>query len=338
MSVTSAGRKLILVTGAAGFIGSNIVARLIEDGLYDVAACDRVREAASGKWRNLAKHPISDFVAPEALFEWLDRNLAELETVIHMGAVSSTLEPDADKILHTNFTLSRDIFLWCARNKRRLIYASSAATYGEGEQGFHGRDDLASLASLRPLNAYGWSKSLFDLFAAREAARGLAPPQWTGLKFFNVYGPNEGHKEAMKSVVAKIWPQAGKGETVRLFKSHRDGYEDGGQLRDFIYVRDVADVVAWLVASPGVSGIYNLGSGLARSFKNLAEATFRAAGFEPRIDYYDMPEALRGQYQYFTEADMSRLRAQGYNAPMTSLEDGVADYVRRYLATADPYR
>ena len=331
-------RKLILVTGAAGFIGSNIVARLSEDGVYDVAACDRLRDAASGKWRNLAKHPISDFVAPELMFDWLDRNVADLEAVIHMGAVSSTMEPDADKIIHTNFSLSRDLFRWCTQNKRRLIYASSAATYGDGGLSFDGKDDLESLLRLRPLNAYGWSKALFDVFAAREAARGAAPPQWAGLKFFNVYGPNEAHKDAMKSVVAKIWPQAGKGETVRLFKSHREGYEDGGQLRDFVYVRDVADVVAWLVASPGVNGVYNLGSGLARSFKNLAEATFRAAGFEPKIEYHDMPEGLRGQYQYFTEADMSRLRAAGYNAPMTSLEDGVGDYVQSYLSKADPYR
>ena len=331
-------KKLILVTGAAGFIGSNIVARLVEDGVYEVAACDRLRDAASGKWRNLAKHPISDFVAPDAMFDWLDRNEAELEAVIHMGAVSSTMEPDADKIIHTNFTLSRDLFRWCAQNKRRLIYASSAATYGDGDLGFDGKDDLNSLLNLRPLNAYGWSKALFDIFAAREAAKGAAPPQWAGLKFFNVYGPNEEHKDGMKSVVAKIWPQAGHGETVRLFKSHREGYEDGGQLRDFVYVRDVADVIAWLVASPDVNGVYNLGSGLARSFKNLAEATFRAAGFEPKIEYYDMPDGLRGQYQYFTEADMSRLRAAGYNAPMTSLEDGVGDYVRNYLSKADPYR
>ncbi len=330
--------RLILVTGAAGFIGSNIVAKLIEDGSYDVAACDRLRDAASGKWRNLAKHPISDFVAPEAMFDWLNRNAASLDAVVHMGAVSSTMEPDADKIVHTNFTLSRDLFHWCAQHGRRLIYASSAATYGDGDLGFDGKDDLESLLCLRPLNAYGWSKALFDIHAARQAARGAAPPQWVGLKFFNVYGPNEAHKDAMKSVVAKIWPQVAGDETVRLFKSHQEGYADGGQLRDFVYVRDVADVVAWLLKSPGVNGVYNLGSGAARSFKDLAEATFRAAGFEPKIEYHDMPEGLRSQYQYFTEADMSRLRAAGYNAPMTSLEDGVGDYVRGYLSKTDPYR
>jgi ADP-L-glycero-D-manno-heptose 6-epimerase len=219
-----------------------------------------------------------------------------------------------------------------------LIYASSAATYGDGSLGFDGRDDLASLTALRPLNAYGWSKALFDLFARRQADRSAAPPQWAGLKFFNVYGPNEYHKDAMRSVAAKIWPDVREGRMVRLFKSHRDDYADGGQRRDFVYVRDAAEVVAWLIDTPTVNGVYNLGSGKARSFKSLAEAVFHAAGLPPRIEYGDMPEGLRGQYQYFTEADMGRLRAAGYTAPMTSLEDGVGDYVQAYLAADDPYR
>ena len=331
-------RKTILVTGGAGFIGSNIVARLCESGGHDVAVCDRLREAALGKWRNLSKHPIADFVAPEALTDWLAANGRRLEAVIHMGAISSTMEPDADRIIHNNFSLSRDLFRWCAEHKRRLIYASSAATYGDGSLGFDGRDDLESLAALRPLNAYGWSKALFDLFAAREAARGTAPAQWVGLKFFNVYGPNEGHKGVMKSVAAQIWPRVAEGEPVRLFKSHNPDYPDGGQLRDFVYVRDVVDVVDWLIASPGVNGVYNLGSGQARSFRDMAEAVFTAAGAAPRIDYFDMPEALRGAYQYFTQADMSRLRAAGYAAPMTSVEDGAGDYVRSFLSQPDSYR
>jgi ADP-L-glycero-D-manno-heptose 6-epimerase len=302
-----------------------------------VAVCDRLRTAASGKWRNLAKHPIADFVAPEAMFAWLDANAGALGAVVHMGAISSTMEADADTIIHTNFSLSRDLFRWCAKAGKRLVYASSAATYGDGALGFDGRDDLEALTALRPLNAYGWSKALFDIFARREASEGRAPPQWAGLKFFNVYGPNEYHKDGMQSVAAKIWPDVAAGRTVRLFKSHRQGYADGGQLRDFVYVRDCAEVVAWLLETPGVSGVYNLGSGRARSFKDLAEAVFRATGHEPAIEYYDMPETLRAQYQYFTEADISRLRAAGYAMPMTSLEDGVGDYVRAYLA-ADPYR
>ena len=338
MSTPSKNTPLILVTGGAGFIGSNITARLAQSGAWRIAVCDRLRTASSGKWRNLAQHAISDFVAPEDLFAWLDANLAEVEAVVHMGAISSTMEPDADLIVQTNFCLSRDLFRWCAKAGRRLIYASSAATYGDGAQGFHGLDDLASLTALRPLNAYGWSKALFDVFARREADRGAAPPQWAGLKFFNVYGPNEYHKGDMQSVVAKIWAEAGAGRAVRLFKSHREGYADGGQLRDFVYVRDAAEVVAWLVETPSVSGVFNLGSGQARSFKDLAEATFRAAGHTPAIEYHDMPEGLRGQYQYFTEADVSRLRQAGYAAPMTSLEDGVADYVRGFLAGGDRYR
>ncbi|NGM48080.1 ADP-glyceromanno-heptose 6-epimerase [Caulobacter sp. 602-2] len=331
-------RRIVLVTGGAGFIGSNIVAKLCEDPALDVVVCDWLGQAGEGKWRNIAKHPIADFVAPEQMFDWLAERGAEVELVIHMGAISSTTEADADLIVQSNFVLSRDIWRWCARNGVRLIYASSAATYGDGTQGFDGKDDIDTLMGLRPLNAYGWSKALFDVFAVREAARGHAPPQWAGLKFFNVYGPNEDHKGGMKSVVCQIWPKIAAGEGVRLFKSHHSDYEDGGQLRDFVYVRDVADVIAWLAKSPHVNGVYNLGSGHARSFKDLAEATFAAVAREPDITYFDMPEVLQGKYQYFTQADMSRLRAAGYNAPMTSLEDGVADYVAGFLNTDDPYR
>uniref|UniRef100_UPI0026E9BE1B ADP-glyceromanno-heptose 6-epimerase n=1 Tax=Phenylobacterium aquaticum TaxID=1763816 RepID=UPI0026E9BE1B len=313
-------------------------AKLAEDASLDVVICDWLHEAELGKWRNIAKHPIADFVAPEAMFDWLDAHRGDLECVIHMGAVSSTTEPDADKIVHANFTLSRDIFRWCADHQRRFVYASSAATYGDGALGFDDQDDLASLAALRPLNTYGWSKALFDQFAARQAARDAAPPQWVGLKFFNVYGPNEEHKDAMKSVASQIWPKVREGQEIQLFKSHREGYEDGGQLRDFVYVRDVADIVAWLVHSPQVSGVYNLGSGKARSFADMAQAVFKAAGQPARIDYVPMPPAIRDKYQYFTEARMGRLQAAGYNQPMTALEDGITDYVQRYLAQPDPYR
>ncbi|HTI67423.1 MAG TPA: ADP-glyceromanno-heptose 6-epimerase [Caulobacteraceae bacterium] len=330
-------RPLVLVTGGAGFIGSNIVAALTEAD-YDVAVCDRLRAAEAGKWRNLAKHPIVDFIAPEALFDWLGGRGAGVETIIHMGAVSSTMEPDADLIAHTNFGLSRDLWDWAARRGRRLVYASSAATYGDGSAGFSDADDYASLRKLRPLNAYGWSKALFDLYARREADRGHAPAQWVGLKFFNVYGPNEYHKGPMRSVASQRWPEAARGEAVKLFKSHRDDIPHGGQKRDFVYVRDAVEVVAWLLANPQVSGIYNLGSGRARTFRELVEALFRAADQDPRIDYVDMPPGLRERYQYFTEAQMGRLAAAGYDRPFTSLEDGIADYVWLYLSQADSYR
>jgi ADP-L-glycero-D-manno-heptose 6-epimerase len=328
----------VLVTGGAGFIGSNIVARLTEGGDYDVVVCDRLRGADSGKWRNIAKHPIADFVAPEALLGWLGARGQAVEAIVHMGAISSTTEPDADLILQSNFVLSRDLMHWCAEHDGRLIYASSAATYGVGEQGFADRDDVASLSALRPLNAYGWSKWLFDIYAMRERARGRGPSQVVGLKFFNVYGPNEGHKGPMQSVIAQKWPQARLGQTVTLFKSHRQGWADGGQRRDFVYVRDVAEVIDWLLHNPQVQGVYNLGSGQASSFADLAQALFRAAGHAPDIAYVDMPEGIRDKYQYHTEADMSRLAEAGYDRPFTPLEAGVADYVGRYLSQADPYR
>lgn len=326
---------MILVTGGAGFIGSNITAELAKT--RDVAVCDTLGAADQGKWRNLAKHPVADFVAPEALWGWLARRGEGVEAVVHMGAVSSTTEPDADLILHTNFGLSRDLWHWCAAHKKRLIYASSAATYGDGSLGFDDADDYASLTRLRPLNAYGWSKALFDIYARREADRGHAPPQWAGLKFFNVYGPNEGHKGPMMSVAAQIWPKVAAGEPVRLFKSHRPDFADGGQRRDFVHVDDAVAVVEWLLENPRVSGVFNLGSGQARSFADLAAAVFAAAGKPARIDYHDMPEAIRDRYQYFTQADLKRLRAVGYDRPFISLETGVAAYVR-YLSAPDPYR
>ena len=331
-------RRTIVVTGGAGFIGSNIVARLTAEDAYDVVVCDRLETADLAKWKNIAKHPIADLWAPEELFDQLERHAERIEAVIHMGAVSSTTEPDADLILRTNFTLSRDIWDWCAVRGVRMIYASSAATYGDGEIGFEDRDDPESLNALRPLNAYGYSKYLFDQYAVRQADRDEAPPQWAGLKFFNVYGPNEGHKGGMKSVVAQIWPKVQAGETVSLFRSHNPNYPDGGQLRDFVFVDDVVGIILWLLENEAVSGVFNAGSGQARSFADLARATFAAAGKEPSIAYIDMPEVIRDRYQYFTEASMDRIRALGYGGQSTPLEEGVRRYVQDFLAQPDPYR
>ena len=330
--------RMIVVTGGAGFIGSNIVARLCESGAWDVVACDRLETADLAKWKNIAKHPIANLWAPEELFEQLERHAERIEAVIHMGAISSTTEPDADLILRTNFSLSREIWDWCALRDVRMIYASSAATYGDGETGFEDCDDPESLNALRPLNAYGYSKYLFDQYAVRQADRGEAPRQWAGLKFFNVYGPNEGHKGGMKSVVAQIWPKVQAGETVSLFRSHNPNYPDGGQLRDFVYVDDVVNIIDWLLQTPDVSGVFNAGSGQARSFADLARATFAAAGKEPSITYIDMPEAIRDRYQYFTEASMDRIRAVGFNGQSTPLEEGVRRYVQEFLSKPDPYR
>ena len=330
--------RMIVVTGGAGFIGSNIVARLCDSDAWDVVVCDWLETADLAKWKNIAKHPIADLWAPEELFEQLERHAERIEAVVHMGAISSTTEPDADLILRTNFSLSRDIWDWCAVRDVRMIYASSAATYGDGETRFEDRDDPQSLIALRPVNAYGFSKYLFDQYAVRQADRDLAPRQWAGLKFFNVYGPNEGHKGGMKSVVAQIWPKVQAGETVSLFRSHNPNYPDGGQLRDFVYVEDVVNIIDWLLRTPEVSGVFNAGSGQARSFGDLARATFGAAGKEPSIAYNDLPEAIRDRYQYFTEASMDRIRAVGFNGQSTPLEEGVRRYVQDYLSQPDPYR
>ncbi len=331
-------RRIVFVTGGAGFIGSNIAAKLAEDRSLDVVVCDRLHEAELGKWRNIAKTPIGDFVAPEQMFDWLEKRWRDVELVVHMAAVSSTTEPDADKIIHSNFTLSRDLFRWCADRQRRLIYASSAATYGAGEAGFDDDNAYEALAALRPLNTYGWSKALFDLFAVRQADRDYAPPQWVGLKFFNVYGPNEEHKHSMKSVASQIWPKVREGHAVQLFKSYRPDVPDGGQKRDFVYVRDVADVTRWLLDNPRVNGIYNLGSGQARTFEDMARQVFAAAGKNAQIEYTPMPPAIRDKYQYFTEAKMERLAEAGYARPLTTLEEGIGEYVGRYLSQPDPYR
>mgnify|MGYP005842473153 CR=1 FL=1 len=328
---------MIVITGGAGFIGSNIVAELSGGGRSGLVVCDWL--GTGDKWRNIAGAEIEDVIAPEDLAAFLDARKGTIEAVIHMGAVSSTTETDADLIVRSNIRLSNDLWDWCAAHGARFIYASSAATYGDGAQGFD--DDAAphALACLRPMNAYGWSKHVVDRRIARSLARGdAAPPQWAGLKFFNVYGPNEYHKGGQKSVIAHIHPAARDGGPVRLFRSHRPDYEDGGQVRDFVYVKDCARVVAWLLDTPSVSGLFNLGTGKARSFRDLAHAVFAALNRAPAIDYVDTPAEIRDKYQYFTQAKMDRLRAAGYTAPFTPLEEGVADYVRSYLEADNPYR
>ena len=327
---------MIVVTGGAGFIGSNVVAALVARGRGDVAVCDRM--GGGGKWRNLEKFGITEMIAPEELLAFLDARSAAVEAVVHMGAVSSTTETDATLLRRENVAFPLALWRWCATNGARLIYASSAATYGDGNAGFDDDGSAAALARLRPLNPYGRSKHLFDRRVARMLADGAPrPPQWAGLKFFNVYGPGEGHKGPMRSVVVQVYEQAAAGGPVRLFRSHRPDYADGGQKRDFISVADCAEVVLWLLDHPTVSGLFNLGTGTARTFADLARAVFAALGKEPAITYVDTPPEIRARYQYFTEARMERLRGAGFTAPFTSLEDGVADYVERYLVAGDPH-
>ena len=325
---------MILVTGGAGFIGSNLVSALAARGERVVIA-DRLGHG--DKWRNIAKSDFRELLPPEELSSWLARRETRLDAIVHLGAISSTTATDADLVFGTNVGLSVKLWRWCAERGVRMIYASSAATYGDGAAGFD--DDPAALAKLRPLNVYGWSKHFFDRFVAREVVTGQAqPPQWAGLKFFNVYGPNEYHKESMRSVVAQKYPLVARGEPVTLFSSAHPDYPDGGQKRDFIYVDDCVDVMLWLLDHPAVNGLFNLGTGVARSFADLASALAAAAGVASRIEFIDMPVEIKDRYQYYTEARMQRLRAAGYGREFTVLEDGVRAYVRKFLATADPYR
>lgn len=327
---------MIIVTGGAGFIGSNIVAALTGSGRREIVICDWFGGGA--KWRNIAHHEVHDIIRPEALFDFLEQYRLRIESIIHMGAISSTTERDVDKIVAANFRMSCDLWNWCAKSGTPFIYASSAATYGDGGAGFSDECTPEALEKLRPLNAYGWSKHAFDRRAARQTADARPSPViWAGLKFFNVYGPNEYHKGEMRSVACQIVDTVRKGETVKLFKSHHPDYPDGGQLRDFVYVKDCADLVLWLLERGAYKGIYNVGTGKARSFTDLANAVFAAMNVEPRITYVDTPPEIRGNYQYYTQAGMTRLRGLGYNRPFTELEAGIADYVQNYLLAPDPY-
>ena len=268
---------MIIVTGGAGFIGSNIVAALEKAGKKDLVVVDEL--GSSDKWRNIAKRELCAVVSPEGMLDYMKAHADEVEAVIHMGAISATTETDADLIIRTNFTLSWHLWEFCSLYGKRFIYASSAATYGDGSMGFDDDASLEHVNALRPLNAYGWSKALFDRKVAREVKEGRpVPPQYAGLKFFNVYGPNEYHKGGQKSVVAHIFPQVKANETVKLFKSYHPDYRDGWQLRDFVWVGDCVDVVLWLLEHPEVSGLFNVGSGKARSLSVLyAGGPFQAA-------------------------------------------------------------
>jgi ADP-L-glycero-D-manno-heptose 6-epimerase len=326
---------MLLVTGGAGFIGSNVVASLNEAGRSDIVVTDHF--GCDQKWRNLGKRQLADVVPPCDLFDWLDDR--KLDAVIHLGAISDTMASDADQVLDTNFRLSLRLLDWCASTRTPFIYASSAATYGDGDAGFDDDWSPHALKKLRPLNLYGWSKHLFDQAVAERHARGAKlPPQWVGLKFFNVFGPNEYHKADMMSLIAKRFSDAKAGKSVCLFKSHRPGIADGDQRRDFIYVDDAVAVVRWLIDTPSVSGIFNVGTGQARSFRDLVIAMFRALGRPPEIDYIDMPLPIRDRYQYFTESKVDNLRRAGYNGGFTPLEDAVAQYVGRFLDQPDQYR
>ncbi|MDD5100427.1 MAG: ADP-glyceromanno-heptose 6-epimerase [Syntrophales bacterium] len=321
---------MIVVTGGAGFIGSALVAKLNAEGIDDIMIVDDL--AASEKWKNLVKRRYVDYLHKSVFLNMVDTGRVHfpVEAVVHMGACSSTTERDANYLMENNFHYTCLLAQWALEKGVRFIYASSAATYGDGARGF--TDDDETTLRLRPINLYGYSKQLFDLRVLRE---GMAD-RVAGIKFFNVFGPNEYHKGDMTSVVFKAFHQIRDTGRVRLFKSYRPEYPDGGQERDFVYVKDCVQAIWWLLNHREVNGIFNFGTGLARTWNDLIRAVFAAMNLAPAIDYIEMPETIRGQYQYFTEAKMDKLRAAGYPVSSGALEETVADYVR-FLSDPDPY-
>jgi ADP-L-glycero-D-manno-heptose 6-epimerase len=318
----------VLVTGGAGFIGSALVWGLNQRGVDRVVIADRL--GTTDKWRNLAPLRFEDYLEADDLLDALQHGaLGRFDTVLHMGACSSTLERNATFLVHNNFEFTKRVGTYALANDARFVYASSAATYGDGNAGMsdvvHSSDDLTRL---RPLNAYGYSKQLFDQYAM---AHGLLS-RMVGLKFFNVFGPNEGHKGEMRSLVQKAYETVRDTGRVKLFRSHRPDYKDGEQRRDFVYVKDVVNMTLHLAESADAAGLYNIGSGEAHTWLSLTGALFAAMGRAPAIDFIDMPDAMRDRYQYFTQADIGRVRATGYTAAPTPLADAITDYVQSYLA------
>ncbi|NTU52654.1 MAG: ADP-glyceromanno-heptose 6-epimerase [Chlorobiaceae bacterium] len=323
---------MIIITGGAGFIGSAMLWELNRNGIEKVLIVDDLGQASDGKWLNLRGLRFSDFINKNDLPILLEQNrLPKISAVIHMGAISSTTEQDAGLLMNNNYEYSKMLASWCAEHEVRLIYASSAATFGDGSSGY--TDGTGSIDRLRPLNMYGYSKHLFDCWALRNGILDKA----AGLKFFNVYGPNEYHKEDMTSVVFKAFNQIRDTGTVKLFRSHHPDYADGEQMRDFVYIKDCTKIMHWLIETPSAAGLFNIGTGRARTFRDLVGATFEALGKTPSITWIPMPETIRDKYQYYTCAECPNLRQKGFTEPMTPLEDGVRDYVLNYLGKAIPH-
>lgn len=330
---------MIIVTGGAGMIGSAFIWKLNEMGEKDILVVDKLR--SEDKWLNIRKREYSDWVDRDNLKEWLsvEENAKKIRAVIHMGACSATTEKNGDYLMDNNFAYTKFLWNFCSDRNIKYIYASSAATYGMGELGYNDDVEFNELKKLLPLNKYGYSKKIFDDWAFKQEKQ---PKQWNGLKFFNVYGPQEYHKGRMASMVFHTFNQYKENGYVKLFKSYKEGFKDGEQLRDFIYVKDVVDIMYFMLKNDVDSGIFNIGTGKCRSFLDLSMATIKfASNSEVKkddvIQLVPMPEDLRGKYQYFTEARIEKLRKIGYTKDMTSLEEGIKDYVENYLAKEDSY-
>jgi ADP-L-glycero-D-manno-heptose 6-epimerase len=317
--------NMIIVTGGAGFIGSALVWRLNQMGTDNIVIVDRLGETE--KWKNLVGLKYADIYHKDEFIEYVENDSIpfQVESILHLGACSSTTEKDADYLLYNNYKYSQTLCAYCLEKDIRFIYASSAATYGDGKNGYN--DDEENLESLKPLNMYGYSKHMFDLWAKREEIL----DEIVGIKYFNVFGPNEYHKADMRSVVHKAFGQIQKTGKVELFKSYDNNYDDGKQMRDFIYIKDAVDMTLHFLENRDKNGLYNVGTGKARTWLDLVGSIFAAMELEPKIDFIDMPMELRGKYQYFTEANVEKIRSADYNNDIRSLEESVTDYVKEYL-------
>lgn len=313
----------IIVTGGAGFIGSCIVRTLNDMGIEDITIVDHICE--TDKWMNMRNKKYTEYINRDEFLTKLPEYAGKATHIIHMGACSATTERNFDFLYKNNYEYTKTLWKFCTENQISFIYASSAATYGDGTQGF---DDQEDIKQLQPLNGYGYSKQLFDLWAEKQA---ITPKQHVGFKFFNVYGPNEYFKGTMASVIFHSFNKIIETGEMGLFKSYREGYKDGGQLRDFVYVKDICKVIKFIIEHEEVSGLFNLGTGQARSFYDLAVSTFKAMGLKPNIKYVEMPETLRPKYQYYTQANMKKLISAGYKEEFYSLENGANDYVQNFL-------
>ncbi|MCD4813104.1 ADP-glyceromanno-heptose 6-epimerase [bacterium] len=322
---------MIVVTGGAGFIGSAFIWKLNAQGIEDILVVDALDD--TDKWKNLVNLRFDGYLDHQEFIEKINSDSlpADIRAIVHMGACSATTERDSDYLMRNNYQYTRRLAEWSLVHKVRFIYASSGATYGNGDQGYS--DEDAKTPGLKPMNMYGYSKHLLDLWALKSGAA----RQMAGLKFFNVFGPNEYHKEDMRSVVHKAFGQIKETGKVGLFKSYKPEYNDGEQVRDFVYVKDVVEVMWWLLNNPTTNGIFNVGTGKARTWKDLVYAVFTAMAQEPKIEFIEMPENLRDRYQYRTEAAIDKLIGAGYPGSFMSLENAVADYVQNYLMKDDPH-
>ncbi len=329
---------MILLTGGAGFIGSNLLAHLEARGIYDVIICDSFGKG--NKWRNLSKHAFANMMPADKLFDFLENNSRDIEAIFHLGAITDTLNDNADEMVRNNFVFGIELWNWAFRARARFIYLSSAAVYGDGEAGFSDENSLVEMKKLNPLSLYGWTKHIFDKRAMRVVETGavMRPPQWVGFRAFNVYGPNEYHKGNMKSQVTRTIEKVARGKSVDLYKSTNPEIADGEQKRDFVWVDDVCEALLWAYDNKEVNGLYNLGTGQARSYNELVDIVLKTLNAPSNKKYVNMPGALEPQYQSHTCSDNTRLREAGFEHSFLSLEEGVKKYVETYLSGHDPYR